>query len=285
MSKNLTLSELTRVVRTALQDHAIDDAELESRFIIENVTGLTSAERILGENEVVSRNIETKVFEMMNRRLDGEPLDHIFGYKEFYGLKFEINRHVLSPRPETEMLVDFILSRTTPDQAFEILDLGTGSGAIAITVLASRPKAKAIATDICPKALSLARRNADLHNVVSRLSLVQGYWAEALSGSFDFIVSNPPYIDAHTMNKLSREVREYDPTIALLGGEDGLAAYRIIIKQAKALMKSHGKIAVEIGFDQGETVSLLFKNQGYQNITLKKDLAGRDRVIVADATD
>lgn len=285
MSKTIKLSQLRRLVQLALRDHAIDDAQLESRLIIEEASGLTRAEQILVEEKAVTPEIEAKVLLMLNRRLDGEPLDHIFGYKEFYGFRFEINRHVLSPRPETEMLVDLILSHTTKDQVFELLDLGTGSGAIAISVLVHRPNAKAIATDISIEALVVSGRNAERHKVSDRLSLVQGHWAEAIRNSFDFIVSNPPYIDGKAMQTLSHEVREYDPEIALFGGDDGLEAYRIITRQAKDLLKPTGKLAVEIGFDQGSTVFELFGNQGYTNISLQKDLAKIDRMIHADATD
>ena len=285
MSKTLTLSGLRRLIQLALSDHAIETADLESRLIIEEASGLSRSDQILAAGKVIAPELESKALLMLNRRLDGEPLDHIFGYREFYGLRFEINRHVLSPRPETEMLVDFILTQTAQDQAFRFLDLGTGSGAVAISMLANRPKAKAIATDISAEALAIAQQNADIHNVSHRLSLIRGDWAEALSGHFDFIVSNPPYIDSNSMMELSREVRDYDPVIALHGGDDGLEAYRIILGQSKSLLNRAGKIAVEIGYDQGESVFELFKDQGYHNVTLQKDLAGQPRMITADATD
>lgn len=285
MSKTLTLSGLRRLIQLALSDHAIEGADLESRLIIEEASGLSRSDQILAAGTEIAPELETKALLMLNRRLDGEPLDHIFGYREFYGLRFEINRYVLSPRPETEMLVDFILTQTARDQAFRFLDLGTGSGAVAISVLANRPKAKAIATDISAEALSMAHQNADIHNVSDRLSFIQGHWAEALSDRFDFIVSNPPYIDSHSMKGLSREVRDYDPAIALHGGDDGLEAYRIIVGQAKSLLNRTGKIAVEIGYDQGESVFELFEDQRYNNVTLQKDLAGQPRMITADATD
>jgi len=284
MSVSINLKDLRRLIQHALTDNGVDDAALESRWIIEEATGLTRAEQILSEQNPVDPNYEAKATHMLNRRLDGEPLNYVFGYKEFYGLRFVIDRHVLSPRPETEMLVDFVLSRTKLEQKFEILDLGTGSGAIAIAILTHRPNATAIAIDVSSKALKVARQNAQQHKVDNRLALVQSDWGAGISNKFDFIVSNPPYIDKPAMTKLDKEVLNFDPEIALFGGVDGLEAYRQISQQSAALLKSGGEMAVEIGFDQGETVTLLFKDQGFQKTKLSKDLSGLDRMLSFVAT-
>jgi len=284
MPETLTLGTLRRIVRLALKDGQIEDVHLESSLIIEHASGLERAQQIMAEEECIKPEIEAEVYQILNRRLDGEPLDYIFGYKDFYGLRFEIDGHVLSPRPETEMLVDYVLENTTADQSFEFIDLGTGSGAIAIAILENRPNARAAAIDISARALKTARRNAQIHNVHNRIRFIQGNWGYGVTGQFDFLVSNPPYIDAAAMKNLPKAVSLYDPEIALAGGEDGLGAYRSILKQAKRLLKQGGHLVLEIGFDQGRSVSNLVKAQGFTSISVANDLSDHPRRVSAIAT-
>ncbi len=267
----------------SLQDAHIDDAALEARWIIEAVTGLTRAEQILTEDRPANSQEVADIKTMVKRRLKGEPLDFIFGYKAFYGRRFEVNQHVLSPRPETEMLVDFVLDKTKYDDAFTVLDLGTGSGAIVISVLAERPKAQAIAVDISEDALTIARINAETHGVVDRLLFLEGDWSAARGRAFDYVLSNPPYIDRHAMKALSHEVLNFDPEVALYGGEDGLEAYRAILKQAPFMMNEDSWLAVEIGYDQGALVSEIVRKAGLKQVTVLKDLSAHDRIVYGRA--
>lgn len=285
MPKNLSLDQLRRSVRRAFLQDGIEAVDLETRLLIEHVFGLTHSEQIVAADNPVSLADKNKVHHLLDRRLSGEPLDYILGYREFYGLRFEINEHVLSPRPETEMLVDYILGNTDKNQVFNFVDLGTGSGAIAISILCHRPNARAIAVDVSEKALLMAKKNAEGLGVGCRIEFFQSDWGGSISGRFDYVVSNPPYIDDKAMRELSSEVSHFDPKLALFGGEDGLEAYRVIIDQSRMLLKSGGKLIFEIGFDQGTSVPELLAQKGYEQITVEQDLAGHDRLVAAIATN
>lgn len=218
---------------------------------------------------------------MARRRLLGEPVMRILGQKAFYGLDFILGPATLEPRPETEMLVrrglELLEGRTTP----RLLDLGTGTGCIAIALLHENQSALAVAVDLAPEALATAQANADRHGVDKRLSLKRGSWFEPLmpGEQFDIIVSNPPYIASEEMATLSREVREHDPVLALDGGPDGLAPYRAILGQAARWLKPDGAILCEIGSTQGFAVQSLFFQAGLRDVVVHPDLAGHDRMV------
>lgn len=245
------------------------------------------------ERDPVSTLLTSDVTELMNRRLTGESVARIIGRKEFYGLDFALNAATLEPRPDTELLVDLAL-KALPEGG-RLVDLGTGSGCIPIAVLSNRPDAVAVATDINPLALEMARHNAERHGVVERLTLLWGDWFGALKpppsssphkgggdhACFDLILSNPPYIVSEVVETLSPEVKDFDPRLALDGGPDGLGPYRIIAGEAAAWLKPGGKILVEIGYDQGAAVSRLLTEAGFSAIAIEKDLAGLDRVVSA----
>jgi release factor glutamine methyltransferase len=218
---------------------------------------------------------------MAARRLRGEPVDRILGEKEFYGLAFTLSDSTLVPRPETEMLVVRGLEVLTGKQRKTILDLGTGTGCVAISLLTESPSAKAVAVDLSPEALVTAQHNADRHGVADRLSLRKGSWFDPLQPDerFDLIVSNPPYIDTGEIEGLSREVREHDPRLALDGGADGLVAYRAILADAAKWLKPGGAVLCEIGATQGFAVTSLFFKAGLRDVVVLTDLAGLDRVV------
>tara|TARA_B100001113_G_scaffold10073_1_gene7981 strand:- start:15 stop:668 length:654 start_codon:yes stop_codon:yes gene_type:complete len=217
---------------------------------------------------------------MINERCKRKPVSKILGYRSFWGRDFEINENVLDPRGDTETLIELIL-----DCNFEnMLELGTGSGAIAITVLAERPEVTCVATDISQYALNTARTNSKRHGVQNRLKLLYSNWFDKISGSFDIIVSNPPYISSKEYAQLSAEVLKYDPKISLTLGGDGLEAYREILSQALEKLSKNGHIFLEIGYTQANAVGHLFKEAGFQQIKVHKDLGSRDRVISAKAS-
>ena len=214
--------------------------------------------------------------------MSGESVARIVGEKEFYGLAFGLNAATLEPRPDTELLVDLAIE--VLPKGGRLLDLGTGTGCIPIAVLANRPDATALASDLDPDALAMARRNAERHGLGWRLDLAQGDWFAALGGRderFDLIVSNPPYIASTVIETLRPEVRRFDPRLALDGGADGIAPYRIIAAESGRFLKPGGQVLVEIGFDQGEAVSALFAAHGFGEIGVHRDLNGLDRVIEA----
>jgi release factor glutamine methyltransferase len=219
---------------------------------------------------------------LAKRRLAGEPVARIFGEKEFYGLNFALNEASLVPRPETELLVERGLEILGAKKPCHFADLGTGSGCIMISLLAHLPHARATGVDISDKALAVAQKNAFLHGVNDRARWVAGSWYQPLGGEkFDLIVSNPPYIASAEIEVLAKEVRIFDPELALDGGNDGLVAYRQIIVGAAAHLRETGVLLLEIGHDQGEAVSALCRVGGFGRVEIGCDLARKNRVITA----
>ena len=233
------------------------------------------------EREPASPEALRKLQDMAARRLRGEPVVRILGEKEFYGRAFTLSDATLVPRPETEFIVARGLEVLEGRQHKTILDLGTGTGCIAISILCESPSAHAVAVDLSPEAIITAQHNADRHGVDKRLSLRKGSWFEPLVAGekFDLIVSNPPYINSAEIEGLSREVRDHDPRLALDGGADGLDAYRVILGGVGAWLKPDGVVLCEIGASQGFAVSSLFFRAGLRDVAVHKDLAGLDRVV------
>ena len=217
------------------------------------------------------------------RRLAGEPVMRILGEREFYGRAFRLGPATLVPRPETEALVDIGIELLAGMPAPRLLDLGTGTGCIAISLLAELPGANAVAVDLAQEAIDVAQRNAERHGVSGRIAFRRGSWFEPLKPGerFDLIVSNPPYIETAEIGRLDIEVREHDPLLALDGGPDGLAAYRSIAQSAQRFLVPGGMLVVEIGWQQAEPVSDLFAAEGLGDIEVRRDLAGHDRVVMA----
>lgn len=212
------------------------------------------------------------------RRAAGTPVSHLRGYRDFYGRRFSVDARVLDPRPETETLIELALQAPFDS----LLDLGTGSGCILITLLAERPEATGTATDLSPDALQVATANAESLGVRPRTSFLRSDWFEGVDGRFELIVSNPPYIGLDEMAGLSRDVL-CEPRMALTDGGDGLSAYRSIARDAPAYLVPGGRLMVEIGATQGDAVSEIFRAAGLENISVHPDLDHRDRVVRAFA--
>ncbi len=244
--------------------------------------------------------------EMIRRRGQREPLQHIVGSTSFCGLEIAVNRHALAPRPETELLAELgwqFLS-TLNLQPSTALDFGTGSGCIAIALAVKCPSAKVVATDVSPDALALARQNAGRHNAAERIEFLQSDGFAALQNAgqasclfpsekkkletggtpvlhFDLIISNPPYIPSAEVATLQPEVRDFDPRVALDGGTDGLDFYRLIAAHAAAFLKSDGKIMLEFGDGQAQAVRKIFENEKWIVEAVKEDYSRRPRILVA----
>lgn len=236
-------------------------------------------ELIVHPDRILTRQ-EKKNFEsLVSRRRKGAPAAYLVGEKEFFGLNFLVNEHVLIPRPETEGIVEEVFN-FFPDreQGFCFADLGTGSGALAVTICSFFPNSLGVATDMSLPALKTARENAKRHNVAGQLVFVRADMGKALApGSFDLVVSNPPYVSTEEFASLSREVSGFEPAQALWAGEDGLRFYPAIARDAAAGLKNGGKILVEIGRDQGDDVFSVF--HGFSRTRVIKDLAGWDRIL------
>lgn len=255
---------------------------LDAKLLVGHALGLDALGLFSRENDPVSADDLAAVEALLTRRLSGLSVARIIGHKQFYGLEFALSPATLEPRPDTELLVDLAIASI--GSGGRLLDMGTGTGCIPIAVLANRPDVTAIATDLNPAAINMARTNAASNGVAERLGFRAGDWFGALSpadGRFDLIASNPPYIASHVVEKLQPEVRDFDPRLALDGGPDGLAPYRIIAAEAVDWLTPTGMVLVEIGYDQGEDVSALFRAAGYADVSVHKDLAGLDRVVCA----
>ena len=276
----MTVQELLTASQAKLRECGISDPVRDARLLLADCLELRTQNLNLLDNSCISEIKISKFWRMINERCKRKPVSKILGYRSFWGRDFEINENVLDPRGDTETLIELIL-----DCNFEnMLELGTGSGAIAITVLAERPEVTCVATDISQYALNTARTNSKRHGVQSRLKLLYSNWFDKISGSFDIIVSNPPYISSKEYAQLSAEVVKYDPKISLTLGGDGLEAYREILSQALEKLSKNGHIFLEIGYTQANAVGHLFREAGFQQIKVHKDLGSRDRVISAKAS-
>lgn len=220
-----------------------------------------------------------KLREMVKRRVAGEPLQYITGEVEFCGLKLLVDKRVLIPRPETELLVQAVLQRNPR----KIIDVGTGSGCIAIALAKKLPEAEITAVDVSPEALEVARENGKLHQVEKNVRFLESDLLQALPDSFvvEAIVSNPPYIADGELAKLPKEVRDFEPVRALAAGEDGLKVIRRLVMDAKRILSPSGFMALEIGAGQRKVVEDIFGQQGHEVVEVVKDLLGHERVIVA----
>jgi release factor glutamine methyltransferase len=220
--------------------------------------------------------------EWVERRSFGEPVQYILGEAEFYGLPFRVTRDVLIPRPETEHLVEKVLELAARFRTPRIVDVGTGSGAIAVALANRLPEARIRATDLSAAALAVARENAARHGVEQRIRFVEGDLLEPVAGErFEIVVSNPPYVAERDRDSLAVEVRDYEPAQALFAGEDGLAIYRRLISAAHAALAAGGWIVLEIGYGQEAGVRELLRAAGFEEIGFSADLRGFPRVVCA----
>lgn len=279
-----TLAAIVRQARTRLTAAGVTDPGLDARLIVEHFSGTTRTDAIVSPDRVLDETVLTAIEAALARRVEGEPVHRILGFREFYGLKLFLSPETLEPRPDTETLVDLVLPFVREVAEREgncrILDLGTGTGAIPLALLSQVPQAVALGADISPGALMTARRNAEQLGLGNRFATVESDWFSKISGRFHLIVSNPPYIETMDIGALQREVRGFDPILALDGGDDGLDAYRVIAAGAASHLGDGGKVALEIGFDQKTSVTDIFGLAGFELVAAGRDLAGNNRTLL-----
>ncbi|MFZ0398221.1 MAG: peptide chain release factor N(5)-glutamine methyltransferase [Methyloceanibacter sp.] len=267
-----------------LRETRIAAPELDARLLLCHATGLSHEAYVAALNDALVPEAAALFGASIERRLAGEPVSRIIGIREFYGRPFRIDASTLDPRPDTETLVEAALGLVDREAPLNILDLGTGSGCILITLLAELPRASGVGVDVSLGALELARANAQTVGVGDRAAFLASDWLEAVEGSFDLVVANPPYLSAADMAALSPEVRDHDPAPALDGGPDGLSAYRRIVPGLRKALRPGGFALFEIGPDQDQAVSRLLAEAGLdigEGQHLWRDLAGRPRVVGA----
>ena len=258
-----------------LSDGGIDGAPREARLILAHALGVEPGRLTLMARDPLPPGATETALASAVRRARGEPMSHILGYREFYGRRFAVDGRVLDPRPETEMLV----SKALEAPFARVLDLGVGSGAILLSLLAERPEAHGVGTDLSGEALEVARVNAEALGVAARAEFAQSDWFAQVEGSFDLIVSNPPYIAVDEMAGLQVELG-FEPRMALTDEADGLSAYRHIAQGVMGSLAPGGRLMVEIGPTQGEAVAALFRQAGLHGVEVVPDLDGRDRVVL-----
>lgn len=269
---------LRRALAARLNAAGIEDAELDARHMLRAIIGeqAMGADPDHGLDETAAVQLES----MVARRENREPLSHILGCWGFWSLNLSVSADVLTPRPETERLIELALDALEPGPC-KILDLGTGTGAILFSLLSERPAARGVGVDLSAAALKIAAANAHALDLDARVQLIEGNWGAALNlAPFDALVSNPPYIASKVISTLAPEVSTYEPMLALNGGKDGLDAYRAILPLIPRYLKPGGWFALEIGADQGKALFKLAQAQkNIHKIHVFQDLAGRDRVI------
>lgn len=270
--KPLLAAAAARLARAGSETPALD-----ARLLLQAAAGLSWEEIILGPDRIVPQHGLRRFEEFLLRRARLEPVSRILGVREFHGRTFRITPDVLDPRPDTEVLTGAALALMP--QGARLLDLGTGSGCIAVTLLAERPDATGTAVDVSPAALAVAAENALAHGVAERLQLRQGSWFGPAEGRFDVIVSNPPYIPLGEIAGLAPAVRDFDPVLALAGGPGGLDCYRAIAAGAAAHLAPGGHVLVEIGAGQAEDVTAIFSDQGFRLASRHDDLGGHVRCL------
>jgi release factor glutamine methyltransferase len=275
-----TLLTAWKGAQARLKSAGIDSPSIDARLLLEAATGAGRVDILNDPYRALTDEQAEALESMVERRLRREPVSRILGKKGFWKIMLNVTPDVLSPRQDTEALLDVVTLAFPPHRAFEMIDLGTGSGAILLATLAERFGARGVGTDISTEALAVARENAANLELDGRCTFIRTEWAAGFAdASFDLVVSNPPYIPTGDIAGLDPEVRDHDPHLALDGGEDGLQAYRDLAPEIARILRPQGIFAVEIGWDQGAAVKALFEATGFADVKVVKDLADRDRVV------
>ncbi len=279
-----SLGEAVANARTRFEAAGLPDAAMEARILIAGLLGLTSTDVFTDSERALTETEAVLIEHSVERRLKREPVHRILGVRDFYGMTLALSKETLEPRPDTEILVETLLphlTRVVADRGrARVLDLGTGTGAIALALLKDFPEAQAVGTDVSEDALRTAQENAQRAGVAERFEAIRSDWFTAIPGRFDVIVSNPPYIKQEIISTLEPEVRDFDPFRALDGGVDGLDAYRAIASGAGAFLESGGIVGVEIGFDQKDSVAQVFAASGFALQQAVRDYGNNDRVLI-----
>jgi release factor glutamine methyltransferase len=283
LDEPITLHHAYRQACQRLQDAGIDSALLDARLLLARATGL-GREAMLRDAEGIMDGQAAMLLEsLITRRAQHEPMAYILGEREFYGRLFSLVPGVLIPRPDSESLIELALRHYLDrDLPLRIADFGSGSGCLAVTLLAEFPQAGAVAVDASPVAAEVTRQNAVTHGVHQRLMVLEQDWNQAdfsAIGPFDLLVSNPPYIAADALENLAPDVRDYEPHMALTDGADGLEAYRQILRLARGILTPKGHLLFEAGAGQAEDITHLAVAQGYHPVAVGHDLAGHPRAL------
>ena len=273
----MKLKEVLANTAIKLSGSGIEGAARDARILTAKALGTPISELSLKINEQVPEKIIADLEKLTLRRIDKEPISKILGKREFWGRSFSINKKVLDPRADTETLIEFVIEKPVKT----VLELGTGSGAIAVTLACEWKHVHLTAVDISEDAISMAKINAEKFNVQNKIHFLKSDWFETVRGSFDLIISNPPYIGLIEKDEIAAEVVKYDPEIALFAGRDGLEAYKRIIPNLTKFLNPDGLVILETSASQSYQVKNMMNAVGFIDAKIVKDLSGKDRLVAA----
>lgn len=277
---SLTLVKAWGQAKARLSAAGVEGPVIDARLLVEAAADATRVDIVTDPHRLLTPAQELTLDAYLSRREHREPVSHILGRKGFWKIMLNVTADVLTPRPDTETVVEYVLRDFPEHAAWSILDLGVGSGAILLALLAERPAAKGLGIDISEEALAVARDNAAGLGLAGRVALLRSDWTAGLGeATFDLVVSNPPYIASHVIETLEPEVRDHEPRLALEGGRDGLDHYRSLAPEILRVLKPGGRFAVEIGYDQKDAVEQLFQQAGAEGVQTLRDLGDLDRVV------
>lgn len=280
-----TAAALVEKAATRLMLAGIETPQREARLLLAHVLELDATELALAPDRPVEAGEAARFADAVDRRAGHEPFAYITGRRDFWTLELEVSSDTLIPRPDTETLVETALKIVGHGHApIRILDLGTGTGAILLALLAELPRAEGLGVDVSDGALAIARRNALRAGTGDRVRFSKSSWWSHVPGEFDLIVSNPPYIPSREIAELDADVRDFEPRLALDGGPDGLAAYRAILSVAAQRLAPNGAVLFEVGAGQAEDVAAMMRDSGLPFTTIRRDLRGIERVVAGAAT-
>lgn len=275
----MILKEIQRKLCNNFSIIGIETPELDARIILKEVLSLDDKDLILKESLDISNEMIEKIIAIESRRLNGEPISKIFKKRDFYNSTFLISNDVLDPRPETELIVEIANNYIDKNEVKNILDLGTGSGCILLSILKENKMINGLGIDLSKDAISIAKQNSKKLNLETQSNFLISNWMSSLNYKYDLVVSNPPYIASEDIKKLSKSVKIYDPILSLDGGDDGLNSYRLIASDLKRVVSKNALIIIEIGYNQSLQVIEIFKKNNFKLIKKYNDINGLDRVL------
>ena len=277
------LSDLQTAITKKLFDSGIETSSLDSRIILREVFCFDEKELILNSQLIVPDNKINEVDKILSRRVSGEPVSKIFGKRDFYKSTFLISKDVLDPRPETELIIE-IANNFILDKGYKnFIDLGTGSGCIILSILKDNKNLSALGIDISNKAINIAQKNCSNLSLEKQATFLVSNWLSKVSGSYDLIISNPPYIPSKDIDTLLDNVKNYDPLISLDGGDDGLKCYREIAEDINRIISKKGRVILEIGFNQAIDVIKIFESKEFMFLNKYTDINGLDRILTFES--
>lgn len=280
-SKGFSATDALRHAVLALQQAHIETASLDARILLQYILGISREQLLSDYGLILSPRQYSAYFALIEKRAGRQPVAQLTGRREFWDLAFKVTHHTLDPRPDSEALIEAVLARFRDrGQKLRVLDLGTGTGCLLLTLLKEYPEASGVGVDICEEALSVAQENALNLGLPPRAGFVQSCWGEQVKEMFDIVISNPPYIPTEAIGRLAPEVAKYEPKLALDGGEDGLRCYREIVSQLPRLLSPQGLAVFEIGFGQARELQSIVESHGLQVVGIKEDLAHIPRCVL-----